>query len=296
MASLPYIAVADLTGYSYDWLLSISGEYQVMSRAGFTWPIAIYLLSRITTGAYLLMIVIMIFAPVGNCIPLTAFMATCAATKVISTSFLFFLRVRAVYLRSRSVTVLFGILWLITVILNIITDASIRAEPHTDAQHCMGFRIHNSSYPSISSFVFDTFVFIAISYRLAADAATEQSWRARLQSVVTGNGLLNLSRAFMISGQLYYFAIIVFFWVNLAVIGSPLIHAGSHNVLNMPYMVFTNIMACRAFRGVALSILESSQTNSGLSSTRIAAAFELAAVPAVPSVRDTKLNIRREII
>ncbi|KZP14313.1 hypothetical protein FIBSPDRAFT_113704 [Athelia psychrophila] len=46
MASLPYIAVADLTGYSYDWLLSISGEYQVMSRAGFTWPIAIYLLSR----------------------------------------------------------------------------------------------------------------------------------------------------------------------------------------------------------------------------------------------------------
>ncbi|KZP14317.1 hypothetical protein FIBSPDRAFT_896693 [Athelia psychrophila] len=285
MIALPYIAIANLTAYSYDWLLSISGEYQIIARAGITWPIAIYLLSRITTAAHLLMIVLMI-----------SFMAMFAATKVISTSFLFFLRVRAVYLRSRYVTVLFGILWLITAILNIITDASIRAEPHTDAQHCMGFRINHSSYPSISSFVFDTFVFIAISYRLAANAATEQSWRARLQSVVTGNGLFNLSRAFMMSGQLYYLAIIVFFWVNLAVMGSPLIPTGSHNVLNMPYMAFTNIMACGAFRGVALGMLESSHTTRGLSSTRIAAAFELAAFPEVPSVQDAKSNIRREII
>ncbi|KZP05148.1 hypothetical protein FIBSPDRAFT_1052649 [Athelia psychrophila] len=289
---MSYISVIQLTAYSYDWLLSIPGEHKVISRAGLNWSITIYLLSRITTFIHLLLIAIFVFAPVEHCKSLIALLATCAATRAISTSFMFFLRVRAVYLRLRSVTALFGILWLITATLNIITDVSIRVAPPTQAQRCLSYQIHYSTYPSISSFAFDTCVFLAISYRLAADAATEQSWRARLQSVLTGKGLLRLSRALMISGQLYYLAIILFFWVNFAVAVSPLIPVSSHYVLNTPYIMFTNVMACRVFRGVALGMLEKSPTiAAGLSSTRIAAAFELAPVPTVPADRDTSSQV-----
>ncbi|KZP31740.1 hypothetical protein FIBSPDRAFT_849230 [Athelia psychrophila] len=84
----------------------------------------------------------------------------------------------------------------------------------------------------------------------------------------------------MVSGQLYYLAIILFFWVTLAVRVSPLIPAGSHFLLYTSYMAFTNIMACRVFRGVALGMIENSPTTAGLSSTRIAAAFELSPVSA----------------
>ncbi|KZP04027.1 hypothetical protein FIBSPDRAFT_671104, partial [Athelia psychrophila] len=234
--------------YSYDWLLSIAEEHRVMSRAGITWPITIYFLSRCA----LIYSIFTVLAPTGHCAPLVVLFVTCVATRTICTSFLFFLRVRAVYLCSRSVTVLFGILWLIVATLNIYTDASIRAGPLTDNQYCINFQVQHFTYPSITSFVYDTFVFIAISYRLAADAATEQSWRARLQSAVTGKGLFNVSRALMISGQLYYLAIILFFWVILAVMVSPMISDSYHYALNTPYMVFTNIMACRVFRGVAL--------------------------------------------
>ncbi|KZP14289.1 hypothetical protein FIBSPDRAFT_834142 [Athelia psychrophila] len=310
--------------YSYDWLLSISGEHQVFSRAGLTWPIAIYLLSRctfilsilqyvltvhasFTTAAHLLLVLIFIcksslskygchltghaVAPTGHCTPLTALFAMCAAARMISTSFLFLLRVRAVYLRSTSITAMFGIMWLIVVTLNIINDATIHAASLTDTQYCLTIRMQYPAYPSSSSFAFDTFVFIAISYRLAADAATEQSWRARLQSVVTGKGLFSISRALMISGQLYYLAIILTFWVNLAILVSPLIPASSHYALNTAYFAFTNIMACRVFRGVALGVLEKSPTTAGLSSTRIAAAFELAPVPAVPSGRSATSKV-----
>ncbi|KZP20291.1 hypothetical protein FIBSPDRAFT_1044937 [Athelia psychrophila] len=273
-----YVSVAQLTAYLYDWLLSIPEENEVVSRAGVTWPIAIYLLSRITTAAHLLLLVIFTFAPARPCTPLILLLVVCAITRTISTSLLFVLRVQAVYMGARPITTLFVILWLITAILNTLNDASVRAGPLTDPQYCTNYKMRYPTYPSISSFVFDTLVFIAVSYRLAADAAIDQSWRARLQSVVTGKGLFRISRALMISGQLYYLAIIMSFWVNLAVMLSPLIHAGFHYVLNTPYMVFTNIMACRVFRGVALGMLETSPTtDAGLSSTRIAAAFE--AVP-----------------
>ncbi|KZP14279.1 hypothetical protein FIBSPDRAFT_1048841 [Athelia psychrophila] len=289
--AMMYVSVVQLTAYLYDWVLSISGEHQVFSRAGLTWPIAIYLLSRFTTAAHLLLVLIFIFAPTGHCTPLTALFAVCAAARMISTSFLFLLRVRAVYLRSTSVTAMFGIMWLIAVILNIINDATIRAAPLTDTQYCVTIQLQHPAYPSTSAFVFDTFVFIAISYRLAADAATEQSWRARLQSVVTGKGQFSISRALMVSGQLYYLAIILFFWVNLAIVVSPLIPASSHYALNTAYFAFTNIMACRVFRGVALGVLEKSPTSAGLSSTRIGAAFELASVPAVPSGRSATSKV-----
>ncbi|KZP04457.1 hypothetical protein FIBSPDRAFT_806781 [Athelia psychrophila] len=280
---MAYVSVAQLTAYSYDLLLSISEEHEVISRAGFTWPIAIYLLSRISAATPLLLIAIFQFIPTGHCPPLVALYAASAATRTISTSFLFFLRVQAVYLCSRSATALFGILWLIMAILNIIHNASIGPGPLTATQHCTTAQNpRTTSYPSASSFLFDTFVFIAISYRLAADAATEQSWRARLRSVVTGKGLFRISRALMVSGQLYYLAAILFFWVNLIVRMSPLIPAGSHFLLSSSYMPFMNIMACRAFRGVALGMIENSPTTAGLSSTRIAAAFEVLPVPASP--------------
>ncbi|KZP29162.1 hypothetical protein FIBSPDRAFT_947163 [Athelia psychrophila] len=272
------VSVAHFTAFSYDWLLSISEEHKVVSRAGPTWPITIYLLSRIATAVHLLMTVLFLFAPTGHCSPLTTFLAVCAVTRVLSTSFLFLLRVRAVYQRSTSVTALFSILWLTTAALNIFTNASMRAAPLNDTQYCTYFQIQHSTYPSNSSFVFDTSVFIAISYRLAADAATEKGWRTRLQSIVTGKGLFSVSRALMISGQLYYLATILYFWVNIAVMVSPLVPANYHSVLTASYITFTNIMACRVFRGVALGMLEKSPTTAGLSSTQIAAAFELAPV------------------
>ncbi|KZP02676.1 hypothetical protein FIBSPDRAFT_880115, partial [Athelia psychrophila] len=107
-------------------------------------------------------------------------------------------------MHARPITTLFVILWLITATLNTLSDTSVRTGPLTDPQYCPNYMMRYPTYPSVSSFIFDTLVLIAVSYRLAADAAIKQSWRARLQSVVTGKGLSRISRALMISGQLYY--------------------------------------------------------------------------------------------
>lgn len=58
---------------------------------------------------------------------------------------------------------------------------------------------------------------------------------------------------------------------------SPLVPASYHYEIATPFMAFTNLMACRVCRNVSLRMMENSST--GLSSARIAAAFELAPVP-----------------
>ena len=131
--------------------------------------------------------------PLDDCAPLIAVLGICGVTTTSTTSFLFLLRVRAVYLQSRRITVLFGTLWLVTVVLNIFTNAllsgsqclqgfidarlgssvSLAHIPHV--QRCIIAQQHYFSLPSVSTFVYDNLVFLAISYRLASNVATEQS-------------------------------------------------------------------------------------------------------------------------
>lgn len=64
--------------------------------------------------------------PVGNCKALGAAVSTCAAVSIAATTFLFLLRVRVIYLRSRQVTMLFGAIWVITQALSVLDAQSVR--------------------------------------------------------------------------------------------------------------------------------------------------------------------------
>lgn len=75
-------------------------------------------------------------------------------------------------------------------------------------------------------------------------------------------------------------AVVMIFFANLAVITSPSIHYPvEHYMLAGTYLSFTNIMACRAFRGIALGQLEDDTPHVGLTSTKINAAFQLEPLP-----------------
>ena len=65
-------------------------------------------------------------------------------------------------------------------------------------------KLGHAQLPIVAIFVYDTLIWLAITYRLAADSWTGSSWRARFLSVIHGAGLYSLSKALMRSGQLYY--------------------------------------------------------------------------------------------
>ncbi|KZP11880.1 hypothetical protein FIBSPDRAFT_937235 [Athelia psychrophila] len=201
---------------------------------------------------------------------------------IASTSFLFFLRVRAVYRQSRTITILFGALWAVTASVGFGLGAfEIRgAERVPYTAYCTNTTIRYTSIPVMITFLHDTMVFLAISYRLAADAMTAGDWRSRVLSIVTGKGLFSLSRSLMKGGQLYYLVTVVFFFSNLVFVTAPSIH---YNWLRYDltglYLGVTNIMACLVFRGVALGQMENASTQLGLTSTAINGAFQTDVLP-----------------
>lgn len=159
-----------------------------------------------------------------------------------------------------------------------------------------GFTVCTTRYselPIVSIFVYDTLVCLAISYRLAANSMTGPNLRSRLMSIISGEGLYSLSKSLMRSGQLYYLYVrrfrnfwhgfanmqchrttIIAYFVYLGVKASPAL-GSSQIALLSGYIAFTNMMACRVFRGVALGGLEDSPTQLGMSSTRIADVLQL---------------------
>ncbi|KZP29605.1 hypothetical protein FIBSPDRAFT_195126 [Athelia psychrophila] len=265
-----YLAMASFAVYAYDWLLSIPGEVEICSEHGFGWSMAVYFLSRISEFVHGFLLIWTCLVNQNSCDGFWSAIGTAIAITIGSTSFLFLLRVRAVYLGSRNVTAVFGVLWLITMGLVILAAVTTHLG-HAPGTELCGV-ITDTKYlplPSISSFVNDTLIFMAIAYRLAANASIEHTWRSWIPDMLQSKGLFRMSRSLMQSGQLYYAAIILFFFLNLIYMASPLVPEIQKYTLVNTYVTFTNIMACRVFRGVALGMLVDSNTFMG--SIRISA-------------------------
>ncbi|KZP18932.1 hypothetical protein FIBSPDRAFT_1045866 [Athelia psychrophila] len=169
--------------------------------------------------------------------------------------------------------VVFGSLWLCTIALLILSNLGKHLAHASGSEYCTA-TVSFAYYPlpSISSFVNDTLIFLAISYRLAANAAAERTWRSWALSAVKGNGLHRLSRSLLQSGQLYYAATMLLFFVSLFVMESPLFSGAIHYAPASTYITFTNIMACRIFRGITLGMMEDHPTT--WDTARIGAALE----------------------
>ncbi|KZP06690.1 hypothetical protein FIBSPDRAFT_966245 [Athelia psychrophila] len=247
----------------------------------------IYFASRINAFGQMFCLMLFRVAAVPGCAPLFAMSATCAFLASVCTSFLFFIRVRAVYLKSRLITFAFGAVWIMTIVVNLTQYSAVHAVHIPGTEFCMAISFEKLfGLPSIAHAVNDTLVFLAISYRLAANAATEDSWHARLQTIANTRGLYSVSSSLMRSGQLYYFATILGFSANFIIMYSSVapIHF-RYMLLNMVYAL-ANITACHVFRGVALGTMASQNTPSGLSTTMIVAALELDPLPShqIPEV------------
>ncbi|KZP14905.1 hypothetical protein FIBSPDRAFT_1048554 [Athelia psychrophila] len=287
-----YVLAANFTAYVYDWMLSITDELAIASGRGLSPSIAIYFLSRVTHLMHLCLLTVFLssLAPAENCLVLAVMLGTCAVMSLSFTSLLFLLRVRAVYLGSRYVTALFGAFWIVTISVNIAlttkVDAGHDPSPAADGA-CIMTGIQSVSLPLASIFVNDTLIFLAISYRLTANAVTDGGLHARLLTIFKGRGLYSLSRSLLQTGQLYYFSTLLYFLVNFAIIWIPFAPPGGQFMLLTVHTGFTSIMACHVFRGVALGMIHMEPLPNGLTSTAIANAFQL---DMVASYRGPTLN------
>ncbi|KZP20659.1 hypothetical protein FIBSPDRAFT_533166 [Athelia psychrophila] len=168
--------------YTWDWILSIPEEYEILQSVGLNRPIAVYYLSRIFSLCYCVSECTRDFDPSIAPGGMTWVKFLLWWLSGSATSLLFLFRIMAVFYRSNLVKLGFTILWLSWLLSPV---AVLFGSGHTCLTN-------------------DTLVFLSISYRMAVNAMTTETWVARSRSFITGEGLYRISKVLLYSGQLYY--------------------------------------------------------------------------------------------
>ncbi|KZP33909.1 hypothetical protein FIBSPDRAFT_720346, partial [Athelia psychrophila] len=197
-------------------------------------------------------------APISQCQVLWHILSATSTIGGAATSFLFFLRVRAVYEKSIPVTIAFGIFWLAIPVVcslwNNSTQASVNMYPkHMGSAQCTLSGV--GPFPSICLWLkaaYDTSVFAAISWRIVSYTAADRVPKSQRWRLIRGVGMPRIYRDLLRGGQQFYF-----FTIGVTLMGASAVFlpVDSHCRLLLPLLgkPIESIMACRVFRTLVLS-------------------------------------------
>lgn len=131
-----------------------------------------------------------------------------------SASWLFYVRLSAVYLQDKRATLFFGVLWTGVMGYFIFDAVSVHAR-FTHLHFIDPQEIDAWNY--IINAIYDTLAYLSVSWQLASFSMKGDSWKHRVMSLTTGDGLLGLTKALLRSGQIYYLLsgfLLVFLYSN----------------------------------------------------------------------------------
>ncbi|KZP14234.1 hypothetical protein FIBSPDRAFT_1048888 [Athelia psychrophila] len=248
-----YASVVVLTAYLWDWLLSVTSEVRIVGRkTRLSLPLITYYLSRIPTLGYLICVSITNLGILPPVLPIEYAKLSFWWVASTANSFLFFIRVRAVFAHSRTIQALFCLLLLVIAISPTSQFYNTTIPCHyTSVNYCDTWS-PLSLIPNAAVLLNDTLVCIFISKRVYGNATYTSRGTAfweRVKQLCNSAGLFRISRVLLRSGLLYYGLTIGF-----------QIASTTHVFLGLPYAEFVGMiyvglssaLACRVFRMVLL--------------------------------------------
>ncbi|KAF8160223.1 hypothetical protein K438DRAFT_1860027 [Mycena galopus ATCC 62051] len=251
-----YVGVGTAAIFIWDILSNLKGDYELLFNNRVHWPVATYFLSRITTAVYVIGFAIFLTYPVGACRALDLGLQSLYPVAIPSTSLLFFFRVRAVYDGARTITIIFGLMWiteLATCIIVPFATGGVNIEP---TRYCIVSEVPSySGAVGMVPAVFDTAVFIAISYKLVGNAYIETE---RVRAFFTGAYLPSLSKSLLVDGQVYYFITVLGNIAAGVMVGIPNMGIPYRLLPVLPTVMLTNVMACHVYRYTRLNLSQQS--------------------------------------
>ncbi|CAL1702803.1 unnamed protein product [Somion occarium] len=252
-----YIALAVVTAWLYDFVLAIPEEVRMFMETPVTLADIAYICARFFTAGCVSGTLIFAVSSSNLCNTLLAVVTWFGALALPSNSLLFLIRVKGIFHNSRSVVILFGLLWT-TTFLSFSAPFSYVAnnEEALGVEWCWVPRISAlGSAPFIALAIFDTAVFIAISMRVISYSPAH-TWNEKFKSFIFGKNLGHISRALLRSGQLYYMVTVTINICIAAVVLSPSISPIISATTAIVNIALQNIMACRVFRLLKFGLIE----------------------------------------
>ncbi|KAH9475833.1 hypothetical protein JR316_0011393 [Psilocybe cubensis] len=263
MAYLPASVVRELTMASYvlvgalvvqlwDIANNIGTDYMLLRKHPLKPPAVVYCISRISTLAYLLAATLYETAPIGHCMMLSKLPPWIFVVALPSTSLLFYFRVCAMYHNNKAISAFFFVMWLGVVGGCVPSTIGVSGAMIGPTKYCISTTLkHYVALGTIMSLIYDSAVFIAISWRLTHLNLVDDmdiNFKDVIKAIVLGKKLSKLSKVLLQDGQVYYLSTVVF---NLAVLvifymeSIPLVY---RTLLGLPEFTLMNVMACRVYR------------------------------------------------
>ncbi|KAK7683063.1 hypothetical protein QCA50_013735 [Cerrena zonata] len=190
-----------------------------------------------------------------NCTSALKVLAWLGALAVPFNALLFLLRVNGVYFESRVAMGGFTLLWL-TTFISLTAPFGSRALNIGPTPFCMiSHDVKLGGAGAVPLAVFDTIVFFAITIRVLT-FTVEDTWKARLDALLKGRGIGQVSKGLLRTGMLYYGVTVGVNFASMIITLGDVGHPQFQSMVLVVTVVLQNAMACKVFRLLKLGILE----------------------------------------
>jgi len=251
-----YLHVASLSILLWDILNNVRNECRLLFHHHLGFPMLVYFLSRLSVLGFALVATIFLTTPSLAC---TAFEATFIVffiTAVVSTLFLSYLRVCAVWHWNHVIIGLFGLSWISVVASGFAVINAIKGNELEN--YCEEIIVGRKILaPFITSFVNHTIVFLAITLGVCKNTLGRNLTLRDCFWLMLGRGLPTFSKALLHDSQVCYIitmgiAITTIAWFCIWQDIEPT--SAFRIGLASLYVVLVNIMICRVFRNTKLGL------------------------------------------
>ncbi|KAF7335926.1 hypothetical protein MSAN_02305800 [Mycena sanguinolenta] len=253
-----YLYAATLGAYIWDIGLNLGNDYALLFKYRIHFPTIVYFLSRIVTFAFILTSFIFQVAPVEDCsaLALTLGHLCCFVADSHRDVVLF---------TAQSITAPLG----------------VRAAHIGPTKQCITTSVPgNIEVAAIMPLVYDTAIFLAITYRILDNTAVADSpVRGPLRVFFGGAGLSALSHALLQSGQHFYLVAVAANLTLLIAVKLPQLSPVYHAVFTVPGLSLINAMACLVFRRIIFGRISADGTSKSRTTTGLDSDFHVTATP-----------------
>ncbi|KAK0504544.1 hypothetical protein EDD18DRAFT_303422 [Armillaria luteobubalina] len=250
-----YLYAATLGGYLWDVAINLGNDYQLLFKHRIRYPTVIYYMSRAFTLSYILTSLVFQAASVPDCGALQLALGICNVLTQTCTSFLFFLRVTAVWHKNRYVFFFFAILWFGVIGGAITVPVGIRGAHIGPTQQCINTQVPNYvQLSAIMPLIFDSCTFVAITYRILLYTSIDETPRGRLRAFF-GRDVPIVSRNLLLGGQHYYLVAVCGNIVALVLVRVPGVPTVYRGMCTIPILAVINAMACIVFRKIKFGLI-----------------------------------------
>jgi len=245
-----YVVVGTLGMYLWDLLTNVKGDIMLLTKYRIGFPTVAYFLARISALVYILNSAIFLTAQVGDCQKMEHAETIGFSISVSSTALLFFLRVRAIFSEYRLTSYLFVFMWAAVAGCSVTIPLGVTAAHIGPTKFCT--RTEVKKYAAVAivvSSIYDTLIFILISYRLLQATSFKTTFIGRMKSFFTPSDLPSFSRALLQNGQQYYLVAVGINIIAMGVILAPSSFPDiAHSLFTVPNVALSNAMVCRVHR------------------------------------------------